>query len=176
MDDIGDFSSWCTANVERVSVDEAQEVPQFVVALSCYRTWQCLTSAPLPSRQDLDPVRFGAALLPHLTIVDVLDDGSDYRWRLCGEFAAFVMGTSLAGKRLSAIEADLGEAVLFREALDEVVTGGRPFFYVLRHRTMRGGLKRSYGVLLPLIDAAEQLRATGRIRYILGACDWTTGE
>jgi hypothetical protein len=35
-------------------------------------------------------------------------------------------------------------------------------------------MKRSYGVLLPLRDGAEGPRA--RPRYLLGACDWTTGE
>ena len=176
MDDVGDLTSWCTAAVERVPLDEVQAVPQFAVAFSSYKAWRYLKPDQYPSREDLDPLRFGAAVLPHLTLLDVLDGGVDYRWRLCGEVAAFVMGTQLSGKCLSAIEADLGEAVLFREALDDVVTRGEPFFYVLRHRTMSGGLKRSYGVLLPLIDAAEQPRATGRIRYILGACDWTTGE
>jgi hypothetical protein len=176
MDDVGDFSTWCTAAVERVAVDEVRSVPPFAVALTCYNAWHRLTPNQIPSRQDLDPLRFGSALLPHLTLLDVLDGGVDWRWRLCGEFAASIMGTRLAGKCLSEIEVDLGETVLFREALDEVVREGQPFFYVLRHRTIQGGLRRSYGALLPLIDATEQARAKGQVGYVLGACDWTTGE
>ena len=175
MEEVGDFPSWCAAAVERVPTAEARAVPYFAVAARCYAVWWCLTQGRVPSRQDLDPLRFGADLLPHLTLIDAVDGGADYRWRLCGEYAARVMGTSLVGKRLSEIEAEIGRGVLFRHPLDTVITQGDPLFYVLRHRTLQGGLKRSYGVLLPLMDAQERPRATARPRHLLGACDWTLG-
>jgi hypothetical protein len=174
LEDVGDFPSWCAAAVERVPADEARAVPYFAVAAQCYTVWWCLDPGRIPARQQLDPLRFGAKLLPHLTLIEAVDDGADYYWRLCGEYAAKVMGTSLVGKRISQIEADLGEGVLFRLALNDVIKQCEPMFYVLRHRAMTGCMKRSYGVLLPLREDAEGPRA--RPRYLLGACDWTTGE
>ena len=174
MEDVGDFPSWCAAAVERVPADEARMVPYFAVAAQCYTVWWCLEPGDIPTRQQLDPLRFGPKLLPHLTLIEALEGGADYYWRLCGEYAARVMGTSLARKRISQVEAELGEGVLFRLALNDVIKQWEPMFYVLRHRAMTGCMKRSYGVLLPLRDGAEGPRA--RPRYLLGACDWTTGE
>ena len=176
MDEVGDFPSWCAAAVERVPTAEALAVPYFAVAAHCYAVWGCLAPGRIPARQDLDPLRFGPRLLPYLTVIDALDGGADYRWRLSGEHAARVMGTSLAGKRLAEIEAQIGAGVAFRRSLDTVIAEWEPLFYVLRHRTLQGGLKRSYGVLLPLMDAEERPRAAVRPRHLLGACDWTTGE
>ena len=119
--EIGDFPSWCKAAVERVAPEEARAVPYFAVAAHCYTVWWCLDPGKIPARQQLDPLRFGAKLLPHLTLMEAIDGRADYRWRLCGEYAARVMGTALAGKRVSEIEAELGDGVLFRLALNDVV-------------------------------------------------------
>jgi hypothetical protein len=173
VDDVGDFPSWCKAAVERVPIAEARVVPYFQVAMRCYTVWWSLAPDRLPARQELDPLRFGATLLPHLTLIEALG-GADYRWRLCGEYAARVMGTGLARRTLSDVEAGQGEGVLFRQALDDVLSCAEPLFYVLRHRAINGGAKRCYGVLLPLVDA-ERSPAAARPSAVLGACDWTSG-
>lgn len=175
MEERGDLPSWCAAAVEQVAAAEARAVPHFQIAARCYQVWWSLKPGYLPARQDLDPVRFGANLLPHMTIFDVLDNGADYRWRLCGEYALKVIGAQLRHRRISDLETELGEAVLFRDALNWVVSERQPLFYALRHRTIRGGLKRSYGVLLPLRDAATPGDAADRVDHILGAFDWSTG-
>ena len=175
-DDLGDFQSWCQAYVERVPLSEARAVPCFNVAARAYAVWWSMVPGRMPCRQDIDPCRFGAALLPHLTLIDAVvaaDGFEDYEWRLCGEEASRVIGARLAGKRLSTIERRLGDAVYFRWALDDLFEHREPTFYVLRHRTMRGCAKRTYGVLLPLADGRE--RSAGRerpVRHVLGACDW----
>lgn len=185
MNDRGDVRSWCKAAVERVATAEARRVPQFEVAARCYQVWWSLRPGQIPARSDLDPLRFGAELLPHLTIIDVLHPERDYRWRLCGEQAIAAIGTPLRGKRLQDLEHDLGEAILFREALDEVVRTRQPLFYVLRHHTLQGLLRRSYGVLLPLLATGHETgpetgpaatTPSAGITHILGAFDWATGE
>jgi hypothetical protein len=176
MDEGGDFRSWCAAAVEGVGLEEARAVPQFAAAVQCFEVWSGLAPDGRPMRRDLDPVRFGGALLPCMTLIEVLDGARDYRWRVAGERALTIIGTRLAGRTLSQIERRLGEAVLFRGALDRVVTEPGPLFYVMRHRSIAGGARRSYGVLLPLRadpDAADP--AVGEVSHILGACDWSTG-
>ncbi|WP_027289440.1 PAS domain-containing protein [Rhodovibrio salinarum] len=175
MKDRGDFASWCQAAVERVAIAEARTVPYFQVAATSYTVWWDHCAGRIPCRQQLDPVRFGAAVLPNLTLIEVVEDGDDYRWRLCGEHAAQVMGTGLAGRCLSEVEVEAGSGVLFRQALNDVVREQSPLFYVLRHRTVTGCRKRSYGVLLPLRDADDRPQTTAPVRYILGASDWTQG-
>lgn len=86
------------------------------------------------------------------------------------------MGVSLARRTLSEVEADVGDGVLFRFALNDVIKYGEPLFYVLRHRSKQGCMKRSYGVLLPLNDAGDSPKGPARPRYVLGACDWSTGD
>lgn len=173
--DIGHFESWCRAYVERVPLSEARRVPYFEVAARAYSIWWSMSPAGLPCRQQLDPCRFGPALLPQLSLIELLEHGADYYWRLCGEQATYVIGTRLAGKRLSTIEDELNEAVYFRWALDDVAEYAEPMFYVLRHRTVGGCPKRTYGVLLPLCDAQDVARGGERpVRYALGACDWVS--
>jgi hypothetical protein len=176
MEEPGDFPSWCAAAVERVPTAEAERVPHFATAVRCYRTWCALAGTGIPARQQLDPMRFGAELLPHLSLIDAVDGGRDYRWRLCGEQVFTVLGMRVGGRLISGIEAELGEAVLFREALDEVVADRAPLFYVLRHQTVAGCMKRSYGVLLPLTAGLRpQAPPPGPVAHILGAFDWTSG-
>jgi hypothetical protein len=177
VNDRGDFQSWCQAYVERVPLAEARGVPYFAIAARAYAVWWSLVPGRTPCRQDLDPCSFGAALLPHLTLIDAIfgvgEGNLDYRWRLCGEEANRVIGTRLVGNRLSTIERQLGDAVYFRWALDDLFESREPTFYVLRHRTMSGCAKRTYGVLLPLSDGNESRAGRERpVRHVLGAFDW----
>ena len=122
----------------------------------------------------------GAELLPHLSIIEVIEGPSDYRWALVGERIPAIIGTRLTGKLLSEIERQVGEIVMFRTLLDRVTRNGIPLFYILRHRTTDGRLKRSYGVLLPLRDRHDGDRHDGNrtpvaVAAILSASDATTG-
>jgi hypothetical protein len=174
--DIGDFVSWSSAAVTRVPLAEARAVPYFQTADRAYKVWWSHAPGHMPARRQLDPVLFGPQLLPRLTLIDVREHGADYSWRLCGQQAAELIGRPLTGRRLSEVEAGLGDTALFRLALDEVVKSREPLFYVLRHRTQGGCRKRSYGVLLPLTDAARDVGGSASVAHILGACDWTNGE
>lgn len=166
---------WCKADSEVVSPDEAKIVPPFTLAYRAYELWLNLPGMPLPARQDLNPIAMGAELLPHLSILEVIKAPSDYRWALVGERIPAIIGTRLTGKRLSEIERRVGEIVIFRNLLDRVTRGGTPLFYILRHRTTDGRLKRSYGALLPLRDLQDGDRKPVVVAAILSASDATTG-
>lgn len=64
---------------------------------------------------------------------------------------------------------------MFRTLLDRVTRNGIPLFYILRHRTTDGRLKRSYGVLLPLRDRHDGDQTPVAVAAILSASDATTG-
>ena len=166
---------WCKADSEVVSPDEAKIVPPFTLAYRAYEFWRGLPRERLPARQDLDPIAIGAELLPHLSIIEVVEDPSDYRWALVGERIPAIIGTRLTGKLLSEIERQVGEIIMFRTLLDRVTRDGTSLFYILRHRTTDGRLKRSYGVLLPLRDRHDGDRTPVAVAAILSASDATTG-
>jgi hypothetical protein len=130
----------------------------------------------VPYQHELDPLGLGPKLLPHLSLVDVIQDSADYRWRLSGEKANDAMGVSLRGRFLSEIEALQPDQTLYRSLLDQVIRNCEPLFYVIRYSTVSGCRKRAYGVLLPLMtkvgkSASEQLP----IKCILGACHTESG-
>lgn len=166
---------WCKAASEIVSPEEAKTVPPFTLAYRAYELWRDLPGVHLPARQDLNPIDIGAGLLPNISIIEVIDRAADYRWVLVGERIPAIIGTRLKGKRLSEIERQVGEIVIFRNLLDRVTRDGTPLFYILRHRTTDGRLKRSYGVLLPLRDLHDGDRKPVVVAAILSASDATTG-
>jgi len=81
----------------------------------------------MPHRQDLNPTNV-TWLLGHLYLIDVLDGGADYRFRLFGVFWEKMYGIDLTGQRLSEIEAT-GRLAALRGDYDAVVAAGMPFFH-----------------------------------------------
>ena len=81
----------------------------------------------MPHRQDLRPVDM-TWLLGRLYLVDVLDSGADYCFRLFGIFWEKMYGFDLTGQRLSEIEAT-GRLAALRGDYDTVVAAREPFFH-----------------------------------------------
>ena len=176
MEEVADFTALRRAALERVPIREASRVPEFTLASGVYEVWSRLSCDGLPAHPDLDPLRFGPKPLPNMALIDVLNTGADYRWRLCGERVAMMLGTRLKGKRLSELEAQLGDGMAFRGLLDQVVRYRAPRFYVMRHTTLVGTPKRTYGVLLPLCRAPGPAEAPAPVATILSASDWCNGH
>ncbi len=81
----------------------------------------------LPRREDFDPAPLLRYLFGRLYIVDVLDGGTDYRFRLFGMYWQTIYGSNLAGKRLSDIEAT-GNLLNLRAHYDACVAKRAPIF------------------------------------------------
>jgi hypothetical protein len=83
---------------------------------------------PMPRRADIDPTELGSHL-PNIFMVDVLDGGADFRYRLLGTAIVAGLGRDSTGRKLKHLyrdqpEAFAGLAALFRK----VVTERRPAF------------------------------------------------
>lgn len=176
MEQVADFGLMGRAGLERVSIREAARVPEFALACTVYKVWSRLSRDGLPADASLDPLAFGPRPLPNMALIDVLDGARDYRWRLCGERVSSMLGTRLTGKRLSDLEQILGDGMLLRGLLDQVVRYRAPRFYVLRHHTRVGMPKRSYGVLLPLRHDPSPAESPAPVATILSASDWCSGQ
>src|SRR5262244_651403 len=67
-----------------------------------YQAWRVLCGDRFaPSRKEVDPARF-KPVLGSIFVMDVVDDGADFRFVLGGERVVEMMGQRLRGKLLSA--------------------------------------------------------------------------
>ena len=82
---------------------------------------------PMPHRQDLHPADV-TWLLGRLYLIDVLDGGADYSFRLFGIFWEKMYGMDLTGQRLSEIETT-GRLAALRGDYDTVVASSEPLFH-----------------------------------------------
>ena len=63
--------------------------------------WQTACGArPMPAKADIDPIRLGARLLPHLLLLEVVDGGARFRYRLCGSANTEAAGMDLTGRHV----------------------------------------------------------------------------
>ncbi|MGA7712359.1 MAG: PAS domain-containing protein [Rhizomicrobium sp.] len=119
----------------------------------------------MPHREDFRPgdVRW---MLGYIYLVDVLDDGADYRIRLFGTFWQTIFGADIAGQRLSELEA-VGVLTDLRRDYDVVAETGEPLFHPGK-LVWPGKESIHYERLLIPFS-----REDGRISLILGAahCD-----
>jgi len=90
------------APLERTLPEAASD--EFAAALGAtvlarlYDYWKAKRGArPAPARADLDPVEM-PRMLPHLMLIDVLDGGARFRYRLAGTEIESRFGCSMAGR------------------------------------------------------------------------------
>ncbi len=114
-----------------------------------YAYWQDLRGErPWPMRRELDPARI-VSLLPFLFMVDVLEDGSDFRYRLLGTDIVGNTITDNTGKRLSELRSQGSQAILAGLYRDTYLSG-QPRLQRIAFTT-RAGLRSWYEcVMLPL--------------------------
>lgn len=108
----------------------------------------------LPKRRDFRPTRV-PGLLGYYFLVDVLNNGEDYRYALAGEHMALLFGTDATNQRLSEI-GDEAQRAHIKETYDSVVAS-RTFHYVRGRYTWP---ERSVGIerlLVPMTDNDGQL-------------------
>lgn len=125
---------------------------------------------PMPDRAEFYPTQF-RWMLGRMYLLDVLDGGADYRFRLFGEFWQTVYGVDLAGQNLSALEAE-GKFSGLRQDYDKIVATHKPLFHPGTVKWPRGQSFRYQRLLLPFADSGAD------VVLVLGAaaCDMTTED
>jgi len=158
--------SGLTNAAQIVSAAAARADDRFRVALAVVDIWRALATDGLPRRDQVDPLRFGAALLPYLTLIDVLEDGSDYRWRLFGGRHEQEYGISLVGVTVSDLRTRNPSVDNFVTLLDAARGATEPTFFDLAYHSRAVTVRHCCGALLPLSDDGA------RITHLLGCADW----
>lgn len=118
----------------------------------------------LPSRQDIDPVELGAAVLPWIVLLEVLSDGKelDYRYRLLGTGNVRLLGLDRTGQLLDeALEPADVETI--KPSFDAVVTTRAPVFTL-------SGLPHKEEFLVSVYRAFYPLASDGvNVDMVIGA-------
>jgi hypothetical protein len=87
-----------------------------------YLYWREKTAArPMPARADLDPLEMPKAALRDMGLIDVVDDGLDFRYRLVGTNNVSRMGLDITGRLASQVYQGEYRAFLmaiYREVVD----------------------------------------------------------
>jgi len=111
---------------EIVPLDKLEAVP----VLSGVAYWRRLCDGRrFPEQSEILPHKLGP-LLGHVILVQVLDEGSDYQYRMVGETLVPGFGENFAGRRLSDIIATAPKFGLgLRMLYDMVRTSGEPLGY-----------------------------------------------
>ncbi len=88
--------------VDRIEAEKLRDI---------YRYWRgkCREGA-FPSRADIDPTEI-PALLPHVFLIDVVEDGRDFRYRLVGTHIIESVGFEFTGQLVSEFMRDREEAL-----------------------------------------------------------------
>lgn len=148
-----------------LSANEAMASDDFFMARKLYEFWRSLAAGVPKSKQlkfgELDP-----QVMSNMVILDVLDDGKDYQWRLFGTAHADQYGDDLTGRRLSSVVEENPSADSLRNIFDQAKTDPEGTFFELHYLNEGSRVKIATGVMAPLADAE------GRIIQLCGCCEW----
>ena len=140
--------------------------PRLYRIIQVYQYWQELSATNTPSRRMIDPTALGPKILPYLVLIEIIDGGKDYIWRLFGSRHQDEFGASLKGKTLSEVIRLDPTASTFKLVLDATVENASPQFFQHFYRSRGNVFKNCYGVLLPLWDDGPHPNV------ILGVTEW----
>lgn len=139
------------------------------MSFQVFQIWEALDSANKANREHIDPLIFGPKILPYLVIIDILDGGVDFQWRLFGGAHEKEYGINLKGMILSELaKANDGleeVELIFRSCFHHAA----PIFYNITYQNQRDVTRNCCGALFPLYDYA-----TGKIANLLGCTEWFT--
>ena len=126
------------------------------------RRWQIL-----PSRRDIDPTEIGP-LLPHLQLIDVVERGARYRYRLVGTSLVTSFGREYTGKYLDELFA--GERLRYAEHVYGTVCHlRRPVFLRNRYSTTRDVDMMANRLYMPLSEDGSSVNVIfGALTFELG--------
>lgn len=94
---------------------EFLQAPEHPDAIALHRYWQDKRCGrPFPDRSDISPSDF-ARLLPYIVIVEVLEGGLDFRFRLYGSAMVAMTGLDRTGEYFSKLESAPGAKISSEE-------------------------------------------------------------
>jgi hypothetical protein len=135
-------------------------------------------SRRVPARSDLVPGEI-PWLLPHLKIIDQIDD--QFRYRLMGTAIVWDLGHDLTGAVVGSYLGDRDSAARVRAVYQRVFTKAQPVFSMSKYQLSSGAVHSMSMLVLPLSTDGARVNMTvasliARFEYDLTASrDWLRG-
>ncbi len=108
---------------------------------------------PMPSRNDLDPVEI-PGLLPHVILLDVMNDPRDFRYRLIGTIVEHHLLHNLAGLRMREIAHQAPGSIIW-STLEDILANKRPVTSSIPYVGPHNEYKTAEDLIMPLSDDGE---------------------
>lgn len=162
--DMPDFSEQC------VVLDDGTEDrdTRFAGLRPLSAWWQAAEEKP-PPRSALDPFSFGGTLVGYLIMLDVINEGADFRWRLFGGRHAQEFGADLTNVSISDLIENHPAAIDLMRVMQDVVERKSLVPFEIRYFSENRLLRQAVGLFMPLTGEAGE---TGEVKYLFGAADW----
>jgi len=124
----------------------------------------------MPRRADINPAELRQHL-PYLSLIEVLPDTKDYRFRLLGTAFSEILGRNSTGKTIREVYASADPDVMqwMLDSYDAVVKHKRPVFKRGTLRAVQKEFIAAEAVHMPLSEDGEHVNMLfGRTRFIAG--------
>ena len=147
------------------SAKEAMASDDFSMAQQLYELWQSLAT-DVPQSKQLKIAKLDPSMMSNMVILDILDGGKDYQWRLFGTTHADQYGDDLTGRRVSSVLKENPSVETLRNIFNKAAADTNGTFFELHYLSEGSRIKVATGVMVPLADSQ------GRIIQLCGCCDW----
>jgi hypothetical protein len=115
----------------------------------------------MPARRQIDPVELPPKLLPNLQIIEVIDGGARFRYRLVGTASVDAFGSDYTGRYPDEMFSD--DRLNFIQSIYRAVyTTKTPLFSLNRYHTTKNVDLFAYRIYMPLSEDGIE------VKYILG--------
>lgn len=118
--------------------------------------WQSLCKPGLPNRRDIDPVDI-PELLANIMLLDVVDGGTDFRYRLAGTAVEHNFGASIRGLSLSDIVQTFPSIKPVLDVKRHCVATASPYACDAAVFTHFGTKKQVYCFAMPLSEDGQSV-------------------
>jgi len=109
----------------------------------------------LPARVDIDPVELGSELIPYIALIDVVDGGARFRFRLVGTQLAVEAGLDLSGRFVDELNPNRDYADYITGLYQRTMREKTPTYSETLYRAGGGRIGRSRRLLCPLAADGE---------------------
>jgi len=123
---------------------------------------------PMPRKRDIDPVELPPRLLPNIQIIEVIDGGARFRYRLVGTASVDAFGSDYTGRHPDEMFSD--DRLNFIQSIyRRVYETGLPLFSLNRYHTTKNVDLFAYRIYMPLSEDGIQ------VSHILGILRYQSG-
>jgi PAS domain len=154
-------------------------LPEALVSLhlELFRYWDAKRATRImPARRDIDPCELPSAVLPHVIIIDQVDDR--FRYRLVGTAVVRDLGCDFTGSLVGRYTSSPIYAAAVLAIYERVFASAHPLFTTGEHRTASGIIQSNSRLLLPLSNDGEKVnmviftRVARFNRGVAAGMDW----